>query len=128
MKETVAKVAISNHATTIIQASTSRPSVTLSRLVSRTPEPASGPRARDLAVLQYHLSVYEHVLDADRRLMRLLERRAVDHGDRIEHGEVGVEPRLHEAAIGQADPLRGERRHLAHRELERHELFVTHVT
>src|SRR5437773_7856359 len=95
--------------------------------VSRTPEAAARPRARDLAFLKYHLTVDDHVLDADRSLVRLLERRAVDHRRRIEHREVREHPLLDEPAIGEAHPLRGERRHLAHGELERKQLLVARI-
>src|SRR5256714_14058654 len=117
-----------NNTATGSQAPISRPSVTLPRLTeSRTPEPPARPRARELALLQYHLSVYEDVLDAHRRLMGLLERRAIDHGRRIEHGDVGVHPRPHETAIGQTDPLRRQRSHLPHGELEGEQLQVARV-
>src|SRR6058998_4211210 len=106
----------------------SRPSVTLRRLaVSRTPQSATGARARELALLQYHLPVHDHVLDADGGLVRLLERRAIDHRRRIEDGDVGVRARLDEPAIRQSHALRRERRHLAHRELEREQLQLARV-
>src|SRR3989442_5851815 len=106
----------------------SRPSVTLRRLaVSRTPQSATGARARELALLQYHLPVHDHVLDADGGLVRLLERRAIDHRRRIEDGDVGVHPRLDEPAIGEADAVRRERRPLSHRELEWQELQVARI-
>src|SRR5882762_8282578 len=124
----VATVAIANHAATTIQAKTSRPRVTLTGLlVSWSPEAPAGTRARELAFLQYHLSVHQHVLDADRSLVRLLERRAIDHRRRIEDRDIRVHSRFHEAAIGQSDPLRRERRHLPHCELEGHEFLVAHV-
>src|SRR5438034_6260571 len=59
--------------------------------------------------------------------MRLLEGRAVDHGFRIEDGDVGEHARLYEAAVGEADTLRCERRHLPHGELERHQLLPADV-
>src|SRR6266545_2187470 len=125
MKETVAKVAISNQAATTIHAITSRPSVTLVRpAVSRTPEATARTCARHLPLLQHHLSIHEPVLNPDRGLMRLLERGAIDHGRRIEDGDIGEHAGPHEAAIGETDALRGERRHLAHRELQREQLEI----
>src|SRR5213593_2857520 len=109
-------------------ATTNRPSVTLSGLlVARTAEPSARTRAGELAVPQYHLSVHQHVLDAERGLMRLLERGAIDDRRRIENGDVCIHARTHEAAIDETDALSGERRHLAHRKLEGHEFFIAHV-
>src|SRR5437667_12870292 len=117
--ETPNQTATRNHA------STNRPSVTLVRpAVSRTPEAPARTRARHLPLLQHHLPIHEHVLNPDRRLMRLLERRAIDHGRRIEDGDIGEHPGPHEAAIGETNAPRRERRHLAHRELERHQLAI----
>src|SRR5258705_3415839 len=114
-----------NQNATSAQAITILPSVTLAvPAVSRTPESTARTRARDLPLLQYHLPVHEHVFDADRSLVRLLERRAIDHRLRIEHGDVGVESRFHEAAIGQIDALCRQGRHLAHRELQREQLQI----
>src|SRR5467141_3935962 len=127
MTEPLAKVVMIKQMTIRNHATTNRPSVTLSRLVSWTPEPPARTRVRDLPLLQYHLPIHEYVLDADRGLVRLLERRAIDHRRRVEHGDVGVHARPHEAAIGQADALRGERRHLAHRELQREQLQVPRI-
>src|SRR5437667_7900261 len=109
-------------------ATTSRPSVTLARpAVSWTPESPTRTRVRHLPMLQNHAPIHEHVLDADRSLVRLLERRAVDHGDRIEHGDVGVQPGPDEATVGETDALRRERRHLPHCELQREQLQIAGV-
>src|SRR5213596_2042883 len=113
---------IRNHATT------NRPSVTLSGLlVARTAQAAARTGAGELSFLQYRLSVDQHVLDADRRLMRLLERSAVDDRRWIEDGDVRKHARTHQATIGEAHALRRERRHLAHGELERKELLVARI-
>src|SRR5712664_4686105 len=117
-----------NNAATGSQATISRPSVTLSRLaVSRASEPPARARARELALLEHDFSIHQHVLDAEGGLMRLLKGRAVDHRRWIEDRDIGVHARTHEAAVDEADALRRERRHLPHRELERHELLVAHV-
>ena len=55
---------------------------------------------------------------------RLLERGRVDHRCRIEYAEVGIETRLHLAALGQMEALRRIRRHAAHRVFQREELEI----
>src|SRR6267143_6001266 len=111
-----------NQTATSAHAMTNRPSVTLARLVSRTPKASARPRARELPLPQYHLPVHRHVLDPHRRLVRLFKGRAIDHGRRIEDRDVGVHPGPHEVAIGEPNALRGQRRHLPHREFEREQL------
>src|SRR5258705_5677725 len=117
-----------NQNATSAQAITNLPSVTLAvpavPAVSRTPESTARARVRNLPPPQNHLPIHKHVLDADRSLVRLLERHAIDHRLRIEHGDVGVESRFHEAAIGQIDALCRQGRHLAHRELQREQLQI----
>src|SRR2546422_8158498 len=121
-------VATRNQAATTIQATASRPKVTLaSTAVARPPESPARPGARDLALFQYHLSVDEHVFDSDGGLVRPLERRAIDHRRRIENRDVGVHARLHEATMSETDALGGERRHLPNRELEREQLEIARV-
>src|SRR6266550_8220251 len=127
MIETVAKVAISNQTATTSHAKTSLSSGTSVAAVSGTPKAPARARVRNLPFPQNHLPIHQNVLDADRSLMRLLERRAVDHGRRIEHCDVGEHPGLQEPAIGEAHALRRERRHLAHGELERKELLVARI-
>src|SRR2546429_1902943 len=117
-----------NNTATGSQATISRPSVTLPRWAeSRTPEPSPRPRCGELSLPQYDLPVHQHVFDPHRRLVRLLKRRAVDHRRRIEDRDVRVHTRTHQAAVDEADALRRERRHLPHREFERHEFLVAHV-
>src|SRR2546425_11222973 len=117
-----------NNTATGSQATISRPSVTLPRWAeSRASEPSTRTRTRELALLEHHFSIHQHVLNADRCLMWLLKRRAVDHARRIEDRDVRVHARTHEAAVDEADALRCERRHLPHREFERHEFLVAHV-
>ena len=58
-------------------------------------------------------------VDALGVLMRLLERREIADRRGIEDRDVGLHPLAQHAAIGEADPLRRKRRHLAHRVLER---------
>src|SRR3954463_11059566 len=114
MTYAVMNVASSNHATTTIQATTSLPSVMLVGLVSQTSQPATGTLLGELAFAQHELAVDQHVFDADRCLVRLLERGAIDHRLWIETRDVGKHARLHQAAIGEPHAGRGERRHLAH--------------
>src|SRR5712664_2749000 len=110
--------ATANSAATGNHETNSRPSVTLLGLaVSRSPQTATGARARELAFLHYRLPIHDHVLDADRGLMRQLERRAVEHRRGIENGNVGEHAGPHEAAIGEADALCRQRSHLPHGEL-----------
>src|SRR6266540_5765846 len=126
-----------NHTETGSQARTSRPSVTLAyalRSLAARPRhvawPAQAPArpcACHLAVIEHLLAVHEHVGDAGRRLVRVLEGRAVDDRRRVEHGDVGEKARLEEPAPREPDALRRERGRLADRELERHELLVAHV-
>src|SRR6266566_3307033 len=118
--------ATANSAATGSHARMSRPSVTLP-VVPRPPEAAARTRARELALLQYHLAVHQDVLDADGRLVRLLERRVIHDRRGIEDGDVGEHPGTHETPIGEAHPLRRERRHLAYRELERKQLQVAGI-
>src|SRR5258706_343917 len=72
-----------NQNATSAQAITNLPSVTLAvpavPAVSRTPESTARARVRNLPPPQNHLPIHKHVLDADRSLVRLLERRAIDH-------------------------------------------------
>src|SRR6266850_1004293 len=97
------QMTIRNHATT------KRPSVTLSGLlVSRTPKASARPRARELPFPQYDLPVHHHVLDPHRRLVRPFKGRAIDHGRRIEDGDVRVHPGPHQTAVGEADALSGQ--------------------
>ena len=65
--------------------------------------------------------------DAFGVLVRPLERREVADRRRIEDRDVGLHPFAQDAAIGEADPLRGKRRHLADRVLERDHLQLPHV-
>src|SRR4051812_42282379 len=117
-----------NSAATGSQATTSRPKVTLVAAVSRTPEAAPRARAGELTLPQHDLSVHDHVLDADGRLVRILERGAIGDGLRIEHGDVGEHARTNQPALAESNALRGERSHLSHRVLERHELLFAYVT
>ena len=78
-----------------------------------------GPRARVLAGLDDRHAVHEHLVDALDVGERVLERRAVGEAVEVEHDEVGRHARPQLAAIGEAEVLRGHRRHLADRLLER---------
>src|SRR6059036_3426306 len=128
---------IVNSTATGSQASTRRPRVTLKDSlrspplvrghVSRPAQSAARPCGGELAVLEHLLTVHVHVGDADGRLVRVVEGRAVRDRRWIEHGDVGGHPRLQEPAIVQSHALGRERSHLAHGELQRDELQVTHV-
>src|SRR5205823_10393716 len=73
---------------------------------------AARPRRGHFAVLEGDLAVDDHLCDADRVLVRLLERCLVADGGRIEDGDVGLKPFAKDAAVGEADALRRKGRHL----------------
>src|SRR6185503_245773 len=99
-----------NSAATGSQATTSRPKVTLVAAVSGTPQAAPRARAGELTVAQHDLSIHDHVLDSNRRLVRVLERGAIGDGLRIEHGDVGEHARANQPALAESHALRRERR------------------
>ncbi len=77
------------------------------------PERAPGEDARVTALVHDDLPVHDHLLDADRELLRLAPRGRRLHGLRVEDDDVGLEAVAEEPAVGQAQALGGERRHLA---------------
>ncbi len=58
-------------------------------------------------------SIDEYVFETDRRVVRVLELRAVNHRVGVEDIDVGEEAGFEQAAIGELHLLRGQRSHLA---------------
>jgi len=70
-------------------------------------------------VAQHLHAVHPHVSHAGRQLVRLLGRRDVDDGLRIEHHHVREHALAQQAAVAETQSQRHARRHLADRILER---------
>src|ERR1700704_2883359 len=88
---------------------------------------SSVPRRRRLSRLERDATVHDDVLDAHGIAMWIVVGRRVRHLLGIEHDEVGPRADPYLAAIRETEMPRGERRHLAHRVLERHDALVTRV-
>src|SRR5262249_608913 len=58
------------------------------RILHATPQCAAGQGARGLAAPYGWLSVDEHIIDAARNLMRIVERRLIPEGLRIKNDDV----------------------------------------
>src|SRR4051794_27276372 len=80
-----------------------RPHLCLHKLPAQC---ASRTLAGRFSLRPYRASVDKDMLDARGRQGRLGEGRAVDHGLGIEHAEIGIGARPHDAAPGQAEPSR----------------------
>jgi hypothetical protein len=65
------------------------------------------------AVADSELAVHEQVRHPERRLLRIGWGRWVQHGGAVEDHEIGPQPRPHQAAVKQAEPLGWETGHIA---------------
>src|SRR3954465_8597566 len=99
----------------------------LSLLITTSSNRPSRQRIPHRAVAQHDLAVHHDIDDPLPKLVRLLVRREIAHVRFVEHDDVCFHPRTQNAAIADADAIRGLRRHLAHRLFEREELLVAHV-
>src|SRR5438132_64 len=85
----------------------------------RVQERPPGTFLRALPLLQHDLAVDQHVRNSFRVMLRLVERRGVADGRRIEDDEVGLQTRAQDSAILQADAPCRQRGHSAHCFFER---------
>src|SRR5581483_3187685 len=80
-----------------------------------------------LAPLDHRHALHQQILYADRQLIRLLECRDVMNLLGIEDRDVGPETLLENAAISEAQSLRGQRSELADRVLQCQSMLLAHV-
>ena len=78
-------------------------------------------------MLNHWRAVHQNIFHPFGKLIRIVKRRQVAHGRRIEHHHVSPHPRLEHAAIGQSQTLRGQRGKLADRILQRERLVFTDI-
>src|SRR5688572_28733663 len=97
------------------------------RLATRSVERPARALVGDGALRDYRTSVDEDMPDADRVVVRILERGFVLNGCRIEQHEIGKHAGTDQTAIGNADPNGGLRSHLAHGVFQRQEFLITHI-
>ena len=80
-----------------------------------------------LSVLQHLHAVDEDVSNADRVLMRLLERGAIGDGGGIKHNDIRVHARFDESTAIETEIGRRQRSEFTDRLGQREHVFVAHV-
>src|SRR6266576_4782516 len=85
----------------------------------RSPNDAPGLCRRHLSVTHDGHTVYEHVLHANRKLVRLLVRRAIYDRIRIEDHDIGVHSFAELAPVADAEPVGHGASHFSYGILER---------
>lgn len=88
---------------------------------------SAGFDSRQMPVAIFNLAVHQDILHALRKLSRFGVRGFVDDGPRIEHGHVGKETFLEQAASAEMFPLRRQRGDLAHRLFQRQQMQIAAV-
>ena len=84
-------------------------------------------RAGVHAAVEHELAVDGHVLESLCEAARLLVGGEVVHGIGVEDRDVGRHARSHEAAVGEAEALRGQRGHVAHALRQAEHAELAHV-
>src|SRR3972149_11387512 len=90
-------------------------------------QPAARSFSRELSPLERELSVHEDVDDAFGELTRILPRRPIGDGRRVEDGDIRRHSVRQAAAIVEPDAGRGKRGHLADRFLEAQEPELSNI-
>src|SRR5579862_3380236 len=98
-----------------------------SSLPTAAPQCTAGGGSGELAVVVFNLAVHNRIVHAGRNQVRLGVRGVVDDRRGIEDDDVREFADRQSSAILKMLALCRERRHLADRGFERHEMFVAHV-
>ncbi len=80
-----------------------------------------------LIVLKHRRAIYDHVTDAQRKLVRLVECRLIDDRVLVEDHDVSREAFANQSAIAKPKRLRRQRSHLSDRIFERDQFQLANV-